>query len=48
MILRRADVPEPADASKNYEAFDFDLFRVRNGMIVEHWDAAREPVASAR
>jgi len=48
LILRRVDVPEPADASKTYEAFNFDAFRVRNGMIVEHWDAARKPPAPAR
>ena len=48
MILRRADVPEPTDASKTYEAFNFDAFRVRNGMIVEHWDAARKPASPPR
>ncbi len=33
---------DPADASKNYKYNTFDLLRVDNGMIQEHWDAARK------
>jgi predicted SnoaL-like aldol condensation-catalyzing enzyme len=30
---------DPKDKSK-YEAFGFDTFRIKDGKIVEHWDAA--------
>ncbi|MBV9504629.1 MAG: nuclear transport factor 2 family protein, partial [Acidobacteriia bacterium] len=33
---------EPADASQTYNYNTFDLLRVDNGMIQEHWDAARK------
>jgi predicted SnoaL-like aldol condensation-catalyzing enzyme len=26
------------DKAKTYEAFTFDMFRIKNGKIVEHWD----------
>ena len=42
-IIRSTRVPEPGNESQTYEAFNFDTFRVRDGMIVEHWDAARKP-----
>ena len=32
--------PDPADASKKYTTTWFDMFRVENGKIVEHWDCA--------
>jgi predicted SnoaL-like aldol condensation-catalyzing enzyme len=31
---------EPRDATKRYEVFWFDTFRIKDGMIVEHWDGA--------
>ena len=36
--------PEPGDPSKSYDMYWFDMFRVRGGKIVEHWDAATKPV----
>jgi predicted SnoaL-like aldol condensation-catalyzing enzyme len=36
------DVPEPANPSKTYVASAFDMFRVKDGMIVEHWDDVRK------
>ena len=36
------DVPEPSDPSKTYVASAFDMFRVKDGMIVEHWDDVRK------
>jgi predicted SnoaL-like aldol condensation-catalyzing enzyme len=32
--------PDPADPSKTYDTYWFDMFRVKNGKVVEHWDAA--------
>ena len=32
--------PDPADASKTYTTTWFDMFRIENGKIVEHWDSA--------
>jgi predicted SnoaL-like aldol condensation-catalyzing enzyme len=34
------ELPDPADASRKYTTTWFDLFRVADGKIVEHWDAA--------
>jgi len=31
--------PDPKNKSKTYERFSFDLFRIKNGKIVEHWDS---------
>jgi len=33
-------LPEPADTTKRYEAFSFDVMRVKDGKLVEHWDSA--------
>ena len=32
--------PDPDDASKTYTTTWFDMFRIENGKIVEHWDSA--------
>ena len=32
--------PDPNDASKTYTTTWFDMFRIENGKIVEHWDSA--------
>ena len=34
------EYPEPADPSKKYTTTWFDLFRIVDGKIAEHWDAA--------
>jgi predicted SnoaL-like aldol condensation-catalyzing enzyme len=39
--------PEPTDPSKTYDMYWFDMFRVKDGKIVEHWDAATKPAAPA-
>jgi predicted SnoaL-like aldol condensation-catalyzing enzyme len=38
-IFKQAS-PDPKDKTKTYDRFTFDMFRVRNGKIVEHWDGA--------
>lgn len=45
LVIRRPR-PEPADATKTYNSHWFDLFRVRDGKIVEHWDPALKPVSN--
>jgi predicted SnoaL-like aldol condensation-catalyzing enzyme len=42
VITKKAE-PDPTAAPgtiSQYDAFDFDMFRVRNGKLVEHWDGA--------
>jgi predicted SnoaL-like aldol condensation-catalyzing enzyme len=37
------------DANKTYPAYWFDVLRVENGMIQEHWDSAmKNPPAPGR
>ncbi|MFZ6745151.1 nuclear transport factor 2 family protein [Undibacterium sp. JH2W] len=33
-------VPDPKDTSKKYTTTWFDMFRIENGKIAEHWDPA--------
>ncbi len=39
-LMWKVERPEPKDKSKTYESFWFDMFRVKDGVIVEHWDNA--------
>lgn len=39
-FIFKQQVPDPKDKTKTYERFTFDMFRIRNGKIVEHWDNA--------
>ena len=34
------ELPDPKDASKKYTTTWFDMFRIENGKIAEHWDPA--------
>ena len=36
------EVPDPQDAAKKYTTTWFDLFRIQDGRIAEHWDPARK------
>lgn len=34
------EYPDPKDATRKYTTTWFDMFRIENGKIVEHWDSA--------
>jgi predicted SnoaL-like aldol condensation-catalyzing enzyme len=43
VVLSFADTkPDPANEGKTYTTTWFDMFRVQNGMIAEHWDPAQK------
>ena len=35
-----ATLPEPSDSTKTYTTTWFDMFRIKNGKLAEHWDGA--------
>ena len=39
---------DPADPSKTYKYNDFDLLRIKNGKVQEHWDGAMKMPPGAR
>jgi predicted SnoaL-like aldol condensation-catalyzing enzyme len=39
MVLAR-DVPDPDDPTKTYRSYWFDMWRVEDGKLAEHWDGA--------
>ncbi|WP_216824410.1 ester cyclase [Emticicia sp. TH156] len=36
------ELPDPTDKSKKYTTTWFDMFRIENGKIAEHWDSAEK------
>jgi len=40
VLIGEREAKDPADPSKMYKYNDFDLFRVENGKLAEHWDGA--------
>jgi len=36
------ELPDPADPTKKYTTTWFDMFRIENGKIAEHWDSAEK------
>ncbi|WP_295798980.1 nuclear transport factor 2 family protein [Mucilaginibacter sp.] len=34
--------PDPADSTKTYTSTWFDMFRIENGKLAEHWDGAQK------
>jgi predicted SnoaL-like aldol condensation-catalyzing enzyme len=34
------EVPDPRDPSKKYTTTWFDMLRIENGKLAEHWDSA--------
>jgi predicted SnoaL-like aldol condensation-catalyzing enzyme len=43
MILQKRYEPDPMKAGQFYETFWFDMWRVKDGKLYEHWDAATIP-----
>jgi len=39
MMLAR-DVPDPDDPAKTYRSYWFDMWRIEDGKLAEHWDGA--------
>ena len=39
-LMWKTKKPDPQDKSKTYDAYWFDMFRVKDGKLVEHWDCA--------
>jgi predicted SnoaL-like aldol condensation-catalyzing enzyme len=39
-LMWKVQKKDPQDNSKTYDAFWFDMFRVKDGKLVEHWDCA--------
>ena len=42
MISFARENPDPIDKSKKYSTTWFDMFRIENGKIAEHWDCAEK------
>jgi len=40
MVLYPSEHTDPKGPSKKYTTTGFDAYRIRNGKVVEHWDAA--------
>lgn len=38
VLAMRREIPEPGDPKKAYTSTWFDMFRIENDLIVEHWD----------
>jgi predicted SnoaL-like aldol condensation-catalyzing enzyme len=43
VVLQQRYLPDPQYKGKYYEAFWFDAWRVKDGKLIEHWDAAEIP-----
>jgi len=41
------NLPDPTATGKTYTTTWFDMFRIQNGMIAEHWDPTRKEAATA-
>ena len=39
-VIWKRPMPEPDDPAKTYDSFMFDLFRIEDGKLAEHWDGA--------
>ena len=44
VIIWTQPQPDPIEPGKTYTGEAFDMFRVQNGQVVEHWDDTRKAV----
>ena len=42
MISFIREMPDPKDSTKKYTTTWFDMFRIENGKLAEHWDSAEK------
>lgn len=42
-LLKKSYQPDPQHPGQFYEAFSFDLWRIKDGKLAEHWDDVRIP-----
>lgn len=42
------EYPDPQDPTRKYTTTWFDMFRIVDGKIAEHWDPATKPAAPAK
>jgi len=42
VISFSSKLPDPSDSTKTYTTTWFDMFRIKNGKLAEHWDGARK------
>jgi predicted SnoaL-like aldol condensation-catalyzing enzyme len=42
VISFAAKLRDPTDSTKTYTTTSFDMFRIENGKLAEHWDGARK------
>jgi predicted SnoaL-like aldol condensation-catalyzing enzyme len=42
VIIWNQPQPDPHEPGKTYSGEAFDMFRVRNGQVIEHWDDTRK------
>jgi predicted SnoaL-like aldol condensation-catalyzing enzyme len=38
VLVYKGALPDPGAPSTSYEAFAFEAYRVRTGLLAEHWD----------
>ncbi len=43
LVVEKRARPDPQNPGKSYDAYWFDLFRIKDGKIAEHWDPATKP-----
>ena len=41
MVLHQVEEPDPQNQGKTYTAFWFEMFRIKDGKLYEHWDDDR-------
>jgi predicted SnoaL-like aldol condensation-catalyzing enzyme len=41
-LIFEREQPDPRDASKTYHSNSFDVLRIQNGKVQEHWDSAQK------